>query len=259
MQKTCIIIPCFNEEKRLPVEDFKAYININPQVYFLFVNDGSDDQTQDVLLKVQEHCMKRCKVLQLQKNAGKAEAVRQGVNAAFSWDDFIHIGYFDADLATPLSQIDYILNQANDKKMYHLLTGARVARLGSKVKRKAMRHIVGRAFATFISLMLRMPIYDSQCGAKLLSAGLARKVFEEKFITKWLFDVEVFARAIYHLGRKTVIETSLEVPLEEWIEKGGSKIKTSYFLQVPYDLLAIYFFYRRMKKKEVHALRQSQS
>jgi dolichyl-phosphate beta-glucosyltransferase len=250
MQKTCIIVPCFNEAARLPVEDFRKYISGNPTIYFLFVNDGSTDNTLEVLVHLQQSAVERLRVVSVPQNAGKAEAVRFGIKTALTWSGFAYIGYFDADLATPLDQINYMMSHSNDRD-YHIIMGTRLSRLGSLVKRKNVRHVFGRLLSTFISIILKVPVYDSQCGAKLLSFAIAEKISEEKFISRWLFDVEILARSIYHLGRSSFLQSAIEIPLEQWIEKKGSKIKPSYLIKIPFDLWKIYVYFRRKKSERL--------
>lgn len=104
-----IIIPCYNEAQRLPVAEFQSFLkkDFDFKTTFLFLNDGSDDQTIDVL-QVLKNSTNQIEILDLKQNVGKAEAIRQG---ALSIDDTLYdfIGYFDADLATPLSEITNLL------------------------------------------------------------------------------------------------------------------------------------------------------
>ena len=98
-----IVVPCFNEERRLPVGCFHDFLAAEPDVGFLFVDDGSTDGTRARLLALAEAAPDRVQVLALDANRGKAEAVRCGVLEALDaaprlWD-------LDEDLATPLDVI----------------------------------------------------------------------------------------------------------------------------------------------------------
>src|SRR5438132_292008 len=77
------------------------------------------------------------------------------------------IGYWDADLSTPLDQVDRLLAALRDDPQCRLAMGSRVKRLGADIMRRPSRHILGRIFATFASGILGFGVYDSQCGAKL--------------------------------------------------------------------------------------------
>ena len=234
MSKTCIIIPCFNEEDRLPIEIFSRYIE-SSSVCFLFVDDGSTDKTADVLHDLEIKHPQSVQSVHLETNSGKAEAVRQGIMKALEWQPFEFVGYFDADLATPLNEIDHIRHYLQQDNNYTFAMGSRVKRLGSTIHRTALRHYLGRIFATTVSWMHDIPVYDSQCGAKLIESKLAKIIFNEPFISKWLFDFELILRTQQLKGLDAIIE----VPLRSWKEKKGSKINALQFLKVPRDLLKI--------------------
>jgi hypothetical protein len=89
-------------------------------------------------------------------------------------------------------------------------------------------------------------VYDSQCGAKLFRAEAAPHLFGEPFVTKWLFDVELLARLRDTLGASASMAAH-EVPLKEWVEVGGSKLRMNHLLKVPFDLLKIHRTYNREK------------
>lgn len=242
--KVLIVVPCFNEEERLPVDEFDIFSKAHPTVDFLFVNDGSTDATARILT---EFCNgnDRLQFLDLKQNGGKAEAIRQGVQSVQSRNQYSYVGYFDADLSTPLIEIPYFLTEIgkrNDPVLFAM--GARISRMGARIDRKARRHYIGRFFATLVSEMLRIPVYDTQCGAKLIHHSVVYELFQEKLATKWLFDVELIARLELKLGVEKMKEVILEVPLNTWREVGGSKLKLTDFLKAPFELLAIYRKYK---------------
>ncbi len=235
MQKTCIIIPCFNEEARLDLLLFKEYISKNSH-FFYFVNDGSTDRTLELLYSLQDEFSTKIFILDLNKNVGKAEAVRQGFLEAFKTDDYNNIGYLDADLSTPLNEIDYLLTYL--KQDHKIIIGSRVKRLGATIERSFLRHYLGRIFATISSLILNIKIYDSQCGAKIFERELAKPLFKEPFVSKWLFDLELIYRLKnnYPVSFKNEI---IEVPLRVWKEKNNSKMKIVDFISAPFELYKI--------------------
>lgn len=242
MPKTCVIIPCYNEETRLPVKEFTAFALTNQDIHFLFVNDGSTDNTQVVLENIVKagvnlHC------LELTKNGGKAEAVRQGILWAIQNTDAGYIGFWDADLATPLSELTVFMQLITDRDL-DVVTGLRLLRLGANVKRKKFRHYVGRVFATLVSAILDISVYDTQCGAKLFKASVASSLFKEAFITRWLFDVEVLARYIQTYGKERTTKKIYEYPVMNWEDIGGSRLKLGDFLKAPVELLKIYRSYK---------------
>lgn len=239
-----IIIPCFNEEMRLPIDEFKSFMKLNSNecIKFLFVNDGSVDNTDKILFELEKE-FENVSVLSLNKNEGKAEAIRSGVLHKLGEEDLNYIGYFDADLAAPLDEIFNLIKSISKGEPY-MIMGARVKLLGSTfIERKLSRHYIGRIFATIVGNMLKLPIYDTQCGAKLIRFDVAQLIFKEKFLSKWLFDVELLFRIKKHYSKfKGKI---IEVPLKKWEDKNGSKINFSYYFQAPLDLLRIFFFYNK--------------
>jgi hypothetical protein len=127
--------------------------------------------------------------------------------------------------------------------------GARIKLLGRRVVRRASRHYLGRVFATAASLTLDLGVYDTQCGAKLfrVTPGTA-EIFAERFISRWIFDVEIIARMIaVHRRRNGVPVERLiyELPLQEWQDVGGSRIKLIDWPIAFVDLMRIYFRYLR--------------
>src|SRR5262249_31669723 len=128
---------------------------------------------------------------------------------------------------------------------YVLSLGSRVKRLGSEIERNEARHYLGRIFSTAASRLLDLPVYDSQCGAKIFRTEVSAVLFGEPFVTRWLFDVEMLARLRNHIGRDGVLKRVIEVPLTAWREVGGSKLRLSSMLDVPIELLKIRARYRK--------------
>ena len=239
MREVCLIVPCYNEERRLRRETFLEFVRARPQASLCLVDDGSSDGTLKALEALRVEGGTRIIVQTLSKNSGKAEAVRQGVLYAASLERYGFLGYWDADLSTPLSQVDLLLAalEADPKRM--LALGSRVKRLGSDIDRRATRHYLGRVFSTMASQLFDLPVYDSQCGAKLFRSQVAGPLFGEPFVTKWLFDVELLVRLRRYLGQSEFLDAAIEVPLTAWKEMGGSKLRLSHMLRVPIDLLRI--------------------
>lgn len=237
MQKTGIVVPCYNEAERLNVNAFIEFVKSNDLIDFLFVNDGSKDETIRVLEKLQSNYPDKIMVLDLKKNQGKAEAVRQGMLHMFALKKYKYVGFWDADLATPLIEINRLLF-ASTYSDFKIVLASRLKRLGANVERKRLRHLLGRVFSTFASLILNLPVYDTQCGAKLFHHS-TETLFNEKFITKWLFDIEILARYRNLYGIDKALVDLYEYPISTWKEIGGSKLKSSHMLKVPIELLRI--------------------
>src|SRR5687768_13536106 len=194
MSSAIIVIPCYNEAGRLQVQVFQTFTCAGHALRFLFVDDGSTDDTWQVLQALHASDPQRFMIDRLPENAGKAEAVRQGVLRAWA-AGAEYIGYWDADLATPLEAIPAFCDRLDARPDLLIVFGARVRLLGQTVARRAVRHYLGRIFATAASLVLGVAVYDTQCGAKLFRASAeVHSLFQRPFVTRWLFDVELLAR-----------------------------------------------------------------
>jgi dolichyl-phosphate beta-glucosyltransferase len=243
-----VVIPCYNEAKRLQVSAFNDYSDAARSHLFVFVNDGSRDATLQVIQGLHQGNPQHCAYLDLRENLGKAEAVRQGLLSAFD-TQAAFVGYWDADLATPLEAIPAFCELLESHAEIDMVFGARVRLLGRSVERSPLRHYLGRVFATAASLTLGLPIYDTQCGAKLFRAcPRVRSLFEQPFMTRWLFDVEIIARLIQTCRRTnlgTPRELIYELPLQAWRDVAGSKVKPYDFFKSFFELTRIYWQYLR--------------
>lgn len=241
--KRCtIVVPCYNEAHRLPAEKFVEFVHCGYDVDLLFVNDGSKDNTLEVLERLRRVCGPPVSVLDKPINGGKSEAVRDGMLRAIDAGASAFVGFWDADLATPLDAILSLRQELIDDLHLQMVFGSRVRLLGRHVNRRAIRHYLGRVFATVVSVMLRLPIYDTQCGAKIFRAtpGL-RQVLSEPFISRWVFDVEIIARfiALNNRDPQPLRKAIYEFPLERWDDVAGSKVKPADFFLAFLDTFRI--------------------
>jgi dolichyl-phosphate beta-glucosyltransferase len=231
VSRTVIVIPCFNERRRL---DREQVLELASGAGVLLVDDGSRDHTAGLLAELEAERPSDIQALVFPENRGKAEAVRSGMLVAATDADVV--GYLDADFSTPAREMLRLIERRAELGA-DVLIGARVARLGADIVRRATRHYLGRVFATAASLTLRQPVYDTQCGAKLfvvtpaLSAALAAP-----FGSRWAFDVELLGRLLdAGLGPDALVE----MPLAHWSDPGGSKLRASSMARAGLDLLAI--------------------
>ncbi len=227
---TCIIIPCYNEEKRLPKLEYQNFLQLNSEVLLCFVNDGSTDKTLEVLLKLKNECAEKIEVISYKANLGKAEAIRKGMHYCNKNYDFTYIAYLDADLSTSLEECLELTSYINSE--INFVFGSRIMKVGSTIVRNQFRFIVGRFIATIISNILKLKVYDTQCGCKIFTKELANYTFKDPFISTWLFDVEIFNRIINYFGREKAIKKMLEVPLKKWIDAEGSSVSILYFFRI---------------------------
>jgi glycosyltransferase involved in cell wall biosynthesis len=243
-----IVVPCYDEARRLDGEGLLQFAAGHPDLGFVLVDDGSTDGTLELLRSLAERNPAQIAVLALPDNRGKAEAVRAGMQHAFEGGCEM-AGYWDADLATPLDEIPRFVTTLQAHPQRLVVFGARVQLLGRSIRRSRARHYLGRVFATATSTLLRLPIYDTQCGAKLFRATpMTRSLFADPFAVGWTFDVELIARMIclerQGAGRD-VADLIYELPLETWHDVAGSKVKATDFLRAAFELLRIHRRYIR--------------
>jgi dolichyl-phosphate beta-glucosyltransferase len=236
-----IVVPCYNESRRLRTSEFQSFLQ-SSAIQFIFVDDGSHDNTSEVLEQIRSGSECRVTVLNKKKNDGKAEAVRSGIQCALA-QKTQYVGFWDADLATPLDAIPEFLAVLRNSPHLDMVFGSRVKLLGRNVERRATRHYLGRTFATVASAILMLPIYDTQCGAKLFRVrDNTWRLFAEPFSSRWVFDVELIARYIQEMGSpEQAARRIYEYPLQSWTDVCGSKIGPGDFLLAIRDLARIYW------------------
>jgi dolichyl-phosphate beta-glucosyltransferase len=246
MSVTTLVVPCYNESRRLDVEAFKAFVAAPNDVHLVLVNDGSRDNTVEILNDIRATAPERVTVLDVQPNGGKANAVRLGMLKALDRDTRF-VGFWDADLATPFDALPGFIDLLSRRPELEMVIGSRVRLLGRFIERNPTRHYAGRFFATAASLTLRLPVYDTQCGAKLFRASpRLRHVLESPFLSKWIFDVEIIARygALRSKYDPERLKGSVyEYPLLEWRDVKGSALRGRDFMIAGLDLLRIYRTY----------------
>jgi dolichyl-phosphate beta-glucosyltransferase len=219
----CVVVPCYNEAGRLDRAAFEASLADVGGPTFVFVDDGSTDDTAALLAGIAAAHPARSRVVRAPENRGKAEAVRLGMRTALD-TGARRVGFWDADLATPLGHIAEFAALLDARPGVEVVMGARVRMLGREIHRSGMRHLLGRAYATLASVVLGLPVYDTQCGAKLFRRSPALEAALEKpFRSRWSFDVELLQRLQAAWGDRG-IDRIVEVPLPEWRDVGHSSV-----------------------------------
>lgn len=246
-EKYCIVIPCYNEGMRLPIEEYQSFLHDTSHVLLCFVNDGSIDNTLQILEELQIQHQGKVDVVSYPNNVGKAEAVRRGIH--FCNNKYTHsfIAYLDADLSTSIQECVSMTQYLKDP--IECCFGSRQEQVGSIIQRKTHRLLIGRIVASIISRILKLNVFDTQCGCKLFTKNLSIQLFEHPFISKWLFDVEIFLRLVTLYGRQRATEKMLEVPLARWVDKGVSSVKMTYIFKLWVDLYHIHKTYNLANNK----------
>lgn len=243
-----VIIPAYDEEKRLPVmleecmEFLEKKVKEEPNFKYevIVVSDGSRDKTVECALKYsKKYTCEKFRVLELVKNRGKGGAVRYGMLSSRGK----YLLFADADGATTFS--DYKLLE----KSIHKLSNSwkdEVLSIGSRAhleeesmaKRSIFRTFLMHGFHMLVWIFAVKGIRDTQCGFKLLTRSAARRIFNVMHVERWAFDVELL-----------FITQSYKMPIDEiavkWEEIDGSKI-TPFFswLEMGRDLILIWLRYQ---------------
>lgn len=239
--KIACVIPCYNESKRLDIATWISIEQKYTDVELFFVNDGSTDNTKDIIGDLANR-FGRIHLVHLDRNRGKAGAVRQAMLDLLS-ADFDFVGYLDADLATPFDEFYRISGEAITGG-YNLCMGARVKLLGSGIQRNERRHFFSRIIITLYNSIFGLAIYDTQCGCKVFKHSLIEPLFRQEFSSNWMFDMELFIRYQRHFGSLDGVK---EIALNRWQEIGESKMRLKDFLLVPINFLKIVYRYKFVK------------
>ncbi|MCJ8331526.1 MAG: glycosyltransferase family 2 protein [Lentisphaeria bacterium] len=227
MPELTVIIPCYNEAKRL--SGFFDLIEANRELdwEWLFINDGSKDNTVEL---IEQHAAGNDKIRlhSLDKNSGKGKAVRTGLLEAKG--DIV--GFVDADLAaSPLIMKRLLKNEKLQDKS-SVLIGIRLKTQESNVDRKWYRHYMGRVFQTLVSVISGLTVYDTQCGFKFMHKSLAEDIASKMQCDGFCFDVELLMIA-NRLGY------FIDEQMIDWEEKGDSKVRPWHIVQMFFDILKI--------------------
>lgn len=248
IQQRCVgvVIPCYNEEERLLSKEFINYIDKNTGYHLCFVNDGSKDRTLEVLKTLQKGREDFITVYNCEKNGGKAEAVRLGMLHMAKKEDLDYIGFLDADLSTDLEDFDDLVKTI-ETSQFKIVSGSRIARMGANITKESAREIISLTINFIIRKILKMDFKDTQCGAKIFHKDVINIAFSQKFVTQWIFDVEIFKRMSQYYGLKKAKTMLCEQPLKRWIHADGSKLSMKDSLKIIGQLAQIAWVYRAKK------------
>jgi len=248
IQQRCVgvVIPCYNEEERLLSDEFLTYIDKNSGYHLCFVNDGSKDKTLDVLHELQKGREDFITVYNCEKNGGKAEAVRLGMLHMSKKEDLDYIGFLDADLSTDLADFDDLVKTIETSD-FKIVSGSRISRMGANITKESARKIISLTINFIIRKILSMDFKDTQCGAKIFHKDVIGIAFKDKFVTQWIFDVEIFKRMTIHFGLKKAKTMLCEQPLKRWIHADGSKLSMKDSVKIVGQLAQIAWVYRSKK------------
>lgn len=213
-----IVIPCYNEETRLPrtLEKIAEYFTSRPETSYevIVVDDGSKDNTLEVASSFKER-ISNLRVLGYPHNRGKGYAVRFGMLNAFG----SRVLFDDADGASPIEEVERL--EAALSEGASLAIGSRaLLSTDTQVKAKLLRKCIGRVFNGIVNVLLVPGIADTQCGFKLFTRSTAQYLFSKQKADGFSFDVEIL-----FLARKAGFKIT-EVPIN-WTNIPGSKVNVA--------------------------------
>ena len=211
--KLSVIIPAYNEEKRLPATLEKVRAYLNQQKYtseVVVVDDGSTDNTKEIISKLIND-WQNFRLISYQPNRGKGYAVKTGMlEGKGDWRLLM-----DADNSTDISEIEKLLQFTS----YEIIIGSRYLKADSiKIKQPLSRRMMSRAGNILVRIVLGIKAVDTQCGFKLFSCEATEKIFPLQTIDRWGFDMEILAIAIRY-GYK-IKEVAVD-----WYDAEGSLVK----------------------------------
>ncbi len=210
-----VVIPCFNEERRISptLEKIVAYLSARDVPWeVVVVDDGSADRTREVVLRASESDA-RVRLIRHETNSGKGYAVRVGVLAAAG--ELVVMS--DADLSTPIAEIAVLEAKANEG--FDLVVGSRVARGETTVGSQPMRRqLSGWVFRKLVHGLGLCSVNDTQCGFKLMRRPAIDDVLRKIETEGFAFDVELIARA--ERAGLRIAEVAIE-----WHDAEGSKVR----------------------------------
>lgn len=244
-----VVFPCFNEAGRLNSDAYLAFAEAHPTVRLCFVNDGSTDATLKRLHALAERLPGRVEIVSYEKNRGKSGAVRAGVLHVISTyrEETEFIGFWDADLATPLDEVPRFIACFEQNPEAHAVVGSRQRLAGTQLKRSMFRQLAGQVVRVIIQRFIQLPIRDTQCGAKFFRSSLAEEIFREPFISRWLFDIELFRRMQLIAPDTYLQQHVVEMPLRRWHDVAGSKLSIKDGVRIMRELQRIKTHYSHAK------------
>ena len=232
-----LIIPFFNEEKRIEKDEFENFAVAHQNILLVLVNDGSSDQTGAILSSIAERGHGNVRIVTTEKNRGKSNAIRAGILSVN--ENIPHTGYLDGDLSTSFDSFLRLYAEMKDRNADAVL-GSRVKKIDTQIERSSFRHVTGRMVATLVDNKFNIGCYDTQCGAKLFRSELLTIALEQPFFTRWFFDIEIILR----LKRNYSTLNIVEIPLNKWIHKKGSKISIWSAFSVIKELRILFVKYK---------------
>lgn len=187
-----IVIPSFNEERRLPGSLFRilSYLDeVGGPFEIVIVDDGSDDETSTRSREMLR--TRRARVVTLPRNRGKGYAVREGIRAAeLPW-----VLVTDSDLSTPIDEAETLARVLREREADVAIGSRYVAGAQVDVRQPLLRRSVDGLFRVFVRMLTGLPYRDTQCGFKLMRRSAVLPLLDSLRVDRFAWDVEFLLRA----------------------------------------------------------------
>ncbi len=217
-----LVVPCFRESLRLPrfLPALCGTMEATGGVTIQVVDDGSGEPEVQATRRCVEELRRShaclLPLLELPDNQGKGGAVYSAWDTAPKDADWL--AFVDADGSVPAVEVDRLIRELRESKTPpRAIFASRIKMLGRSVDRQLKRHLIGRIYATLVSELLHIPVYDSQCGFKIVDAESWRAISNNLSVRGFAFDVELMTSLLDHGG------DIVEIPID-WHETPGGKI-----------------------------------
>ncbi|QSH40266.1 glycosyltransferase [Lentisphaerota bacterium ZTH] len=236
--KTALVIPFYNTGQKIQLGTLAEMLTDEPGLTLCFVDQGSTDRSASILEDFCNRFKERTVFLKPGGQLSFARAIYFGLKKMLEDDNMGYVGYWDAEMATPLNvlfKFEKILKYTN----LRMVMGSRMPRLGSQIRTGFFSHLCRRAISNMVAFSLKLPVYDSQCHAKLIDAKLCRQLISMPFRTNMLFDVELIKRVNELYGRHKTRQIVSEFPLPRWQEASNPQMLRKLLL-APFVLLFLF-------------------
>lgn len=235
-----IIIPAFNEEKRIlpslkKIEEYFSKKKLLDEI--IIVDDGSTDKTVEKIKALMiKNNYNNIKILKNKKNKGKGYSIRKGIlNSKSKYTLFS-----DSDLSTPIEETEKLLKAMKENDI--AIASRKLKESNLPIKQPLHRQIIGNIFPLIVKILLLKEFKDTQCGFKLFRTEVAKKIAKKQIINGFEFDVEILT-----IARENDIRVK-EVPVT-WIDKEGSKVSP---LKDSFKMLKGILKIKKQKKKGLY-------
>ena len=237
IRDTLLVIPAFNESRRLPqfLEELAKVLDsptLRERVSVVVVDDGSKADESE---KMAGACEKwKAQILVLEENVGKGGAVYAGWDQAA--EDVVTLAFVDADGAVPAKEVARLMKlylaPAGPGRAGAALYAVRQQEDTAKVKRTPLRRALGGVFRRIVRVLFRLPVPDTQCGFKIVPRSAYEQVKPSLQERKFIFDVELTLRLV-----------EAAIPLRHqpvaWRESPGTTLRISSAVHMLWDLIAL--------------------